>query len=99
MRPPDLNHLEALDPVRPTALPLLSLRLIVPLVQDAVGPRAVGQPKAYPEPVFKSLKAYQLPRPIERFVRSLALFDADGSLTCSSYATAPSDAKTCGSCP
>ncbi|BGP31648.1 hypothetical protein JCM10296v2_003422 [Rhodotorula toruloides] len=50
MRPPDLNHLEALDP-------------------DAVEPRAVGQPKAYPEPVIKALKAYQLPRPVERFHR------------------------------
>uniref|UniRef100_A0A0K3CJS3 Small ribosomal subunit protein mS29 n=1 Tax=Rhodotorula toruloides TaxID=5286 RepID=A0A0K3CJS3_RHOTO len=50
MRPPDLNHLDALDP-------------------DAVEPRAVGQPKAYPEPVIKALKAYQLPRPIERFHR------------------------------
>ncbi|GEM07620.1 mitochondrial carrier protein [Rhodotorula toruloides] len=50
MRPPDLNHLEALDP-------------------DVVEPRAVGQPKAYPEPVFKALKAYKLPRPVEQFHR------------------------------
>lgn len=42
------------------------------LAQDAVEPRAVGQPKAYPEQVVKALKAYQLPRPVERFVRPFA---------------------------